>query len=139
MSESGGYYEVYDTLTEMDPSEPLGQLALVRDPLGLYVFTSTGGYVLVASPAVGSIPPVPASETGQGVVELATAAEVGAGTAGILVARYFDKVDGEARDLYQEFRETPPAEVLERQREGVDRILPPPDAYTLELTARVGY
>jgi hypothetical protein len=57
-----------------------------------------------------------------------------------LVACYFDKVDGEARYLYQEFRETPPpTEVLERQREGVDRILPPPDAYTLEVTARVGY
>jgi hypothetical protein len=28
---------------------------------------------------------------------------------------------------------------LERQREGVDRILPTPDAYTLEATVRVGY
>jgi hypothetical protein len=31
------------------------------------------------------------------------------------------------------------AEVLERQSEGVGRILPPPDPATLDVTARVGY
>ena len=55
-----------------------------------------------------------------------------------LMARYFDEADPEARGLYEEFREAPPAEVLERQRGG-DRILPSPEVGTLNVTARSGY
>ena len=58
---------------------------------------------------------------------------------GDLIARYFDEVDKEARDLYQEFRKAPSAEVLERQVEGIGRILPQPEPGTLDATARVGY
>jgi hypothetical protein len=80
----GMTFDVYDTATEMDPSEPIGQLALSLDPLVFWVFT-TSGYVAVAS-ATGTAPPSVASEAGQGVVELASQAEVEAGAAGVLVA-----------------------------------------------------
>lgn len=46
---------------------------------------------------------------------------------GDLMARYFDNVDPEARGLYEEWVSVPPAEVLERQREGVGAVLPEPD------------
>jgi hypothetical protein len=81
---TGGTFDVYDTSAELDPSEPIGQLALTLDPLTIWVFTATG-YIAVGS-ASGTAPPSPASETGAGTVELATEAEVEAGTAGILVA-----------------------------------------------------
>ena len=55
---------------------------------------------------------------------------------GDLMARYFDKVDPEARDRYQEWASVPPAEVLERQREGVGTILPEPDPAGLMPFAR---
>lgn len=45
---------------------------------------------------------------------------------GDLLGRYFDEMDGEARPLYQEWSELPAEELLERQRESVDRVLPPP-------------
>jgi hypothetical protein len=50
---------------------------------------------------------------------------------GDLVARYFDEVDPEARDLYNEWLEAPAAEVLERQREGVETIVHRPSVDSL--------
>jgi hypothetical protein len=76
--------DIYDTPAELDPAEPVGQLALVLDPLTLYVFTASGYQVLGAGEAAPAS--TPASEAGQGVVELATEAEVQGGTAGVLVA-----------------------------------------------------
>ena len=57
--------------------------------------------------------------------------------AGDLMARYFDEVDPEARDLYAEWSEIPPAEVLERQAENVETIIPPPEQTSLTPPARV--
>jgi hypothetical protein len=37
---------------------------------------------------------------------------------------YFDKVDPEGRSLYAEWTEIPPAEVLERQTDSVDMVIP---------------
>ncbi len=52
--------------------------------------------------------------------------------AGDLMARYFDEVDPEARTLYQEWSDAPSAEVLERQRNSVARVvqMPDPDSLT---------
>jgi len=58
------YVDMYPTPTDMDPSDPLGQLAGTIDPPGLYIFTSAG-YVAVGSPSE-TAPPSPASEAGQG-------------------------------------------------------------------------
>ena len=58
---------------------------------------------------------------------------------GDLMTRYFDEVDPEARELYQEFASVPPAEVLERQRENVQTVLPQPDALSLETPAQVNF
>ena len=55
---------------------------------------------------------------------------------GDLMARYFDNIDPEARGLYEEWVYVPPAEVLERQREGVGTILPEPDPAGLMPFAR---
>ena len=46
---------------------------------------------------------------------------------GDLMARYFDRVDPDARDLYGEWTEIPPSEVLERQLESVEALIPEPD------------
>jgi hypothetical protein len=46
---------------------------------------------------------------------------------GDLMAAFFEKVDPEARDLYSEWRQILPAEVLKRHRESVERIIPPVD------------
>ncbi len=56
---------------------------------------------------------------------------------GDLMARYFDRLDGEARTLYAEWVEVPPAEVLERQAspESVETLLPAPDPDRLMPTA----
>jgi hypothetical protein len=81
---AGTTVDVYDTSGELDPSEPIGQLALTLDPLTIWVFTATG-YVAVGSPS-GTASPSVASESGPGTVELASQAEVEAGTAGVLVA-----------------------------------------------------
>jgi hypothetical protein len=56
---------------------------------------------------------------------------------GDLVARYFDEADPEARDLYNEWLEAPAAEVLERQREGVETIVHRPSVDSLTTPARV--
>ena len=57
---------------------------------------------------------------------------------GDLMARYFDNVDPEARELYQEWAAIPPAEVLERQREGIERVVAEPDPDRLMPPPRVG-
>ncbi len=55
---------------------------------------------------------------------------------GDLMAEYFDKVDPEARDLYEEWRAIPPAEVLERQQESAELIIPNADPASLMPPAR---
>ena len=56
---------------------------------------------------------------------------------GDLLGRYFDEMDGEARPLYKEWSELPAEELLERQRESVARVLPPPtDPGTLDAPLR---
>ncbi|MDP9479492.1 MAG: hypothetical protein M3R38_28125, partial [Actinomycetota bacterium] len=52
--------------------------------------------------------------------------------AGDLVARYFDGIDPEARELYGELSDAPPPELLERQRDSVERVvqMPDPDSLT---------
>ncbi len=54
---------------------------------------------------------------------------------GDLMARYFDRVDPDARDLYGEWTEIPPSEVLERQLESVETLIPEPDPDRLMPTA----
>jgi hypothetical protein len=77
------YTSIRDTPGDLDSHHP-GHIAVTLNPLTLWVFTSTG-WQAVGTPS-GDAPPSPASESGAGVVELATQAEVEAGTAGILVA-----------------------------------------------------
>ena len=55
---------------------------------------------------------------------------------GDLVARYLDEVDPEARALYGEWASLPGEEQLERQRDTIDRVLPPVDPGTLEPSAQ---
>lgn len=55
---------------------------------------------------------------------------------GDLMARYFDGLDPEARELYGEWTEVPPAEVLERQREDVEVLIPEPDPERLMPVAQ---
>jgi hypothetical protein len=50
---------------------------------------------------------------------------------GDLMARYFDEVDPEARGLYQEWSKLPSEETIERQRESIPLLLPPPDPDSL--------
>jgi hypothetical protein len=80
-----GAVDMYDALAELDPSDPLGQVAVVLNPLGIYVYTSSG-WQLVGAPSGSAPPPAPASESGQGVGELATESEVQSGATGVLVA-----------------------------------------------------
>jgi hypothetical protein len=56
---------------------------------------------------------------------------------GDLMARYFHEVDPEARALYQEWAEIPPAEVLKRQRENISGVVQSPDPDSLMPPARV--
>jgi hypothetical protein len=88
--------EVYPTPADL-PAQPYheGWLEVGLQPPSLYIYTSSGGHQLVGS-ATPTTPATPASEGGQGVVELATEAEVQAGTAGVLVAtvaRLKDELD----------------------------------------------
>ncbi len=55
---------------------------------------------------------------------------------GDLMARYFDGMDPEARDLYAEWSAIPPAEILERQKENVERVVQAPDHDSLIPFAR---
>ncbi len=52
--------------------------------------------------------------------------------AGDLLARYFDGIDPEARGLYGELTDAPSPELLERQRDSVERVvqMPDPDSLT---------
>ncbi len=52
--------------------------------------------------------------------------------AGDLVGRFFDGIDPEARGLYGELTDAPPPEILERQRDSVERVvqMPDPDSLT---------
>jgi hypothetical protein len=56
---------------------------------------------------------------------------------GDLMHRYFDEIDQEAGMLYQEWSALPAQEVLERQREGVGRVVQPPDYDRLKPQATV--
>ncbi len=47
---------------------------------------------------------------------------------GDLMAAYFDRIDPEAREFYQEWTQIPPQEILDRQHESVERLLPEPNA-----------
>jgi hypothetical protein len=73
-----------------------------------------------------------------GNAELGRAAFVAAEQRGLgdLMARYFDRLDPEARTLYAEWTEIPPAEAVERQRENVGVLLPEPDPAGLMPFAR---
>ncbi len=52
--------------------------------------------------------------------------------AGDLLARYFDGIDPEARELYGELSDAPSPELLERQRSTIERVvqMPDPDSLT---------
>src|SRR5215211_3057709 len=65
--------------------------------------------------------------------ELAKAVFVAAEQRGLgeHMASYFDQIDPEARELYSEWSELPPAEALERQADNVDAVLPIPDPDSL--------
>jgi hypothetical protein len=76
---------IADTLGDLPPVAEIGMIYEVLSPLSLYAYTA-GGWVALASPSGSPTSPTPASEAGQGVVELATQGEVEAGTAGILAA-----------------------------------------------------
>jgi hypothetical protein len=43
-----------------------------------------------------------------------------------LASRYFAEVDPDARALYQEWCELPAEEVIVRQADNLDRVIPPP-------------
>jgi hypothetical protein len=47
--------------------------------------------------------------------------------AGDLIARYFDGTDPEARSVYAEWSELPAEDMLQRQRESVERVVQLPD------------
>jgi hypothetical protein len=70
--------------------------------------------------------------------DLARAAFVAAERKGLgaILLRYFDEVDNEARALYNEWSELPTEEVLERQRENIERVVQPPDYDRLTAYAR---
>jgi hypothetical protein len=55
---------------------------------------------------------------------------------GDLMARYFERLNPEGRELYEEWVEVPPEEILERQLK-IDAILPEPGADSLMPYARV--
>ena len=48
------------------------------------------------------------------------------------MGRFFDEVDPEARELYGEWRDVPAPELLERQRDTIERVvqMPDPDSLT---------
>ncbi len=57
---------------------------------------------------------------------------------GDLMAAFFDRIDPEGRELYQEYTEIPPPEILERQARSVEALIPDPDPDRLMPPARVG-
>jgi hypothetical protein len=72
-----------------------------------------------------------------GNTELAKAAFVVAERRGMgdLVARFFDEVDPEARELYGEWSQVPDEDVLTRQIESVERVVPKPDRLMPAMSA----
>jgi hypothetical protein len=72
--------------------------------------------------------------------DLARAVFVAADSRGLgeVVACYFDEVDPDARTLYNEWRQVPPREVLERQVSGVEQIIHRPSVDSLMPSPRVG-
>jgi hypothetical protein len=55
---------------------------------------------------------------------------------GNLMAQFFDRIDPEARELYNEYRGIPPPQILERQRENAELIVPPANPDRLMPRAR---
>jgi hypothetical protein len=56
---------------------------------------------------------------------------------GNLMAAYFDKISPESRELYGEWTEIPPDEVLERQIDNIETVRPDPDPDRLMPRATV--
>jgi hypothetical protein len=52
---------------------------------------------------------------------------------GNLMAAFFDRIDPECRELYEEYAEIPPPEILERQTDSVETLIPEPDPERLML------
>jgi hypothetical protein len=71
--------------------------------------------------------------------DLARAAFVAAERRGLgdLMHRFFDEVDQEAGTFYQEWSQLPPGDVLQCQRESIERVVQPPDYERLMPPARV--
>ena len=78
------YTSIRDTPNDLGTHFP-GHGAVTLDPLTLWVFSATGTPEAVGTPS-GTAPASPATESGAGTVELATEAEVQAGSGGALVA-----------------------------------------------------
>ncbi len=75
--------------------------------------------------------------THAGNVELGRAVFVASEQRGLgnLMTRYFEQLDPEARELYEEWTRVPPAEVLERQIQSIETVIPEPDPHRLMPTA----
>jgi hypothetical protein len=75
-----------------------------------------------------------------GLGELGRAVFVAAEMRGLadLMGRYFSEIDPDARDLYNEWRQAPTPETLERQIEGVEQIVHRPSTDDLMSGLRVG-
>jgi hypothetical protein len=65
-----------------------------------------------------------------GNAELGRAAFVAAEQRGLgeLIAAFFDRIDPEARELYEEFKAAPSEEIMQRREAGVETIIPPLDS-----------
>lgn len=103
-----------NTPAELHATHPEGHLAVTLDPVALYV-RNEGQWVPLASVA-GNIP---------APTVFVASEQRGLGD---LMARYFDRIDPEGRDLYGEWTEIPPSEVLERQLDSVEALIPEPDS-----------
>jgi hypothetical protein len=57
-----GIIDIYATVSELDPSDPLAQVAVVLNPPSIYLYTSTGYQLIGAS--TPTTPATPASENG---------------------------------------------------------------------------
>ncbi len=73
-----------------------------------------------------------------GNAELGRAAFVASEQRGLgdLMASYFDRISPESRDLYEEWTQIPPPEVLERQLDSVETLIPDPGPDRLMPPAR---
>ncbi len=59
--------------------------------------------------------------------------------AGEVMSRYLDAADPEARELYGEWNDVPPPELLERQRSTIERVVQMPDPDSLTPSPAFGY